>query len=66
MRIGRNSRFIIVGDPVFQKPQGFERDGAAVVSGVLLGEEKAKVMDLRLKDIVRPGAKGSIRLLIEK
>lgn len=65
MRIGRNSRFIIAGDPVFQKPPGMERDGATVVREVLLGEENAKVVDLGLKDIVRPGAKRGIRLLIE-
>lgn len=65
MRIGRNSRFIIAGDPVFQKTPWMERDGATVVREVLLGEEKAKVIDLGLKDIVRPGAKRGIRLLIE-
>jgi len=65
MRIGRNSRFIIAGDPVFQKPQNIERDGATVIREVLLGEEDAKVVDLGLKDIVRPGAKRGIRLLIE-
>ena len=65
MRIGRNSKFIIAGDPVFQKPHGMERDGATVMREVLLGEEKAKVVDLGLKDIVRPGARRGIRLLIE-
>jgi len=65
MRIGRNSKFIIAGDPVFQKPQGLERDGATVMREVLMGEEKAKVVDLGLKDIVRPGARRGIRLLIE-
>ncbi len=65
MRIGRNSRFIIAGDPVFQKTAWMERDGATVVREVLLGEENAKVIDLGLKDIVRPGAKRGIRLLIE-
>lgn len=65
MRIGRNSRFIIAGDPVFQKNTWGERDGATVVREVLLGEEKAKVVDLGIKDIVRPGAKRGIRLLIE-
>jgi len=65
MRIGRNSKFIIAGDPVFQKPHGVERDGATVMREVLLGEEKAKVVDLGLKDIVRPGARRGIRLLIE-
>ena len=65
MRIGRNSKFVIAGDPVFQKPQGLERDGATVIREVLLGEEDAKVVDLGLKDIVRPGARRGIRLLIE-
>lgn len=65
MRIGRNSKFVIAGDPVFQKPHGLERDGATVMREVLLGEEKAKVVDLGLKDIVRPGARRGIRLLIE-
>jgi phosphate starvation-inducible PhoH-like protein len=65
MRIGRNSKFIIAGDPVFQKPHGLERDGATVMREVLLGEEHAKVVDLGLKDIVRPGARRGIRLLIE-
>ncbi len=65
MRIGRNSRFIVAGDPVFQKSLGVERDGATVVREVLLGEESAKVVDLGLKDIIRPGAKRGIRLLIE-
>ncbi|ABM80980.1 PhoH family protein [Hyperthermus butylicus] len=65
MRIGRNSKFIIAGDPVFQKPHGVERDGATVMREVLLGEENAKVVDLGLKDIVRPGARRGIRLLIE-
>ena len=65
MRIGRNSKFIIAGDPVFQKPHGMERDGATVIREVLLGEENAKVVDLGLKDIVRPGARRGIRLLIE-
>ncbi|HIP85967.1 MAG TPA: PhoH family protein [Pyrodictium sp.] len=65
MRIGRNSKFIVAGDPVFQKPINVERDGATVLRELLLGEEDAKVVDLGLKDIVRPGARRGIRLLIE-
>jgi len=65
MRIGRNSKFVIAGDPVFQKPHNVERDGATVMREVLIGEENAKVIDLGLKDIVRPGARRGIRLLIE-
>jgi len=65
MRIGRNSKFIVAGDPVFQKPINVERDTATVLRELLLGEEDAKVVDLGLKDIVRPGARRGIRLLIE-
>lgn len=64
MRIGRNSRFIIAGDPVFQKPL-HGSDGASLLREILLGEETAKVIDLGLKDIVRPGARRGIRLLLE-
>ncbi len=65
MRIGRDSKFVVAGDPVFQKPYGVERDGATVLRELLIGEEDAKVVDLGLKDIVRPGARRGIRLLIE-
>ncbi|ABN70459.1 PhoH family protein [Staphylothermus marinus F1] len=64
MRIGRNSRFIIAGDPVFQKHLS-QSDGASMLREILLGEETAKVIDLGLKDIVRPGARRGIRLLLE-
>ncbi|MEM2578765.1 MAG: PhoH family protein [Desulfurococcaceae archaeon] len=64
MRIGGNSKFIVAGDPVFQKPQAV-KDGASVVREVLLGEERARVIDLGLKDIVRPGARRGIKLLLE-
>ncbi|OYT40202.1 MAG: phosphate starvation-inducible protein PhoH [Desulfurococcales archaeon ex4484_58] len=64
MRIGNNSRFIVAGDPVFQRPYG-QRDSASMLREILLGEETAKVIDLGLKDIVRPGARRGIRLLLE-
>lgn len=64
MRLGRNSRLIIAGDPVFQRTVG-KRDSASLLREVLLGEEDAKVIDLGLKDIVRPGAKRGIKLLLE-
>lgn len=63
MRIGRNSRLIVAGDPVFQGPGA--GDATLLVRDVLLGEEKAAVVDLGLKDIVRPGARRGIRLLLE-
>ncbi len=64
IRIGNNSRFIVAGDPVFQRTVG-TRDSASLLREILLGEESAKVIDLGLKDIVRPGAKRGIRLLLE-
>ncbi|RLF17448.1 MAG: PhoH family protein [Thermoprotei archaeon] len=65
MRIGHNSKFIIAGDPVFQKDVALEHDGATLLREALLHEAKAKVVDLGLKDVVRPGALRGIRLLLE-
>lgn len=65
MRIGNKSKLIIAGDPIFQKDPLVEGDGATLIREVLLGEEKAKVIDLGIKDIVRPGARKGIKLLIE-
>ncbi|MCX8165449.1 MAG: PhoH family protein [Acidilobaceae archaeon] len=63
-RMGRNSRLIIAGDPVFQRPaEG--RDGATLAREILLGEETAVVVDLGLKDMVRPGAQRGAKLLLE-
>lgn len=64
IRIGNNSRFIVAGDPVFQRISG-TCDSASLLREILLGEETAKVVDLGLKDIVRPGAKRGIKLLLE-
>jgi phosphate starvation-inducible protein PhoH len=65
MRIGRNSRLIIAGDPVLQRPLGVEKDGATLLREVLLNEEDAVVVDLGLKDIVRPGAKRGVKVSFE-
>jgi len=65
IRLGRGSRLIVAGDPIFQKPVGAERDGATLLREALLGEEKAEVVDLGVKDIVRPGARRGIRLALE-
>jgi len=62
MRIGSNSKFVIAGDPVLQ---GDEKSGISILRDVLLGETRAVVVDLGIKDIIRPGAKIGIRLLIE-
>ncbi|ADY02070.1 PhoH family protein [Vulcanisaeta moutnovskia 768-28] len=65
MRIGRNSRLIIAGDPVLQRPLGVDKDGATLLREVLLNEENAVVIDLGLKDIVRPGAKRGVKVSFE-
>jgi Phosphate starvation-inducible protein PhoH, predicted ATPase len=65
MRIGRNSRLIIAGDPVLQRPLSVEKDGATLLREVLLNEEDAVVVDLGLKDIVRPGAKRGVKVSFE-
>ncbi|MGC8982261.1 MAG: PhoH family protein [Desulfurococcaceae archaeon] len=63
-RLGKNSRLIIAGDPVFQRSIG-SRDAASMLRELLMGEEKARIVDLGLKDIVRPGARMGVRLLLE-
>jgi len=65
VRIGRNSRLIVAGDPVFQALKEVAQDPAALIREVLLSEEKSRVVDLGIKDIVREGAKRGIRLLLE-
>ena len=64
MRIGNKSKLIIAGDPIFQRG-AIGGDGATLIREVLLGEEETKVIDLGIKDIVRPGAKKGIKLFIE-
>ena len=64
-RLGTGSRLIVAGDPVFQKTAETGRDGASLAREILLNEESAEVVDLGLKDIVRPGAKRGIQLLLE-
>ena len=65
MRVGQSTKFVVAGDPVFQKDPRVEKDGATLMREILLGEPKARVIDLGLKDIVRPGAKRGIRMLLE-
>lgn len=64
-RMGRNSRLIIAGDPIFQRTAEPGRDGATLAREILLGEETAIVVDLGIKDIVRPGARRGVKLLLE-
>jgi len=65
VRVGRNSRLIVAADPVFQSLKSGGNDPSAVLRDILVGEEKAYVVDLGVKDIVREGAKRGLRLLME-
>jgi len=65
MRMGEKSKLIVAGDPIFQGDPRIEVNSATLLREVLLGEEDAAVIDLGLKDIVRPGAKRGIKLALE-
>ncbi len=65
VRVGKNSRLIVAGDPVFQALRNVGSDPAALIREVLLSEEKSRVVDLGIKDIVREGAKRGLRFLLE-
>ncbi|OYT62886.1 MAG: phosphate starvation-inducible protein PhoH [Thermofilum sp. ex4484_15] len=64
MRMGRGSKLIIAGDPIFQSLEVSGRDPASVIREVLLGEERALVVDLGIADVVRPGARRGIKLAL--
>ncbi len=64
MRLGSNSRLIIAGDPIFQKT-GIEKDSATILREILLGEEDARVVDLGVKDVIRPGARRGLKFVFE-
>ena len=65
IRMGREARLIVAGDPILQKDVPFENDGATVLRESLRGEERAEIVELGLKDVIRPGALRGIRLLLE-
>ncbi|RLE59947.1 MAG: PhoH family protein [Thermoprotei archaeon] len=65
MRVGYNSKLIIAGDPIFQSVSNQEVNVGSLIREILLGEDKTVVVDLGLKDIVRPGAKRGLRLALE-
>lgn len=65
IRTGNNSKLVIAGDSVLQRPMNLERDGATLMREVLLNERKAAVVDLGIKDIVRPGARRGLKLVLE-
>lgn len=63
LRIGNDSKLVIAGDPVFQA--GSPSNSAAIAREVLMGQEKAFVVDFGVQDIVRPGAKRAFKLALE-
>jgi len=65
VRVGRNSKLIVAADPIFQALRGVTQDPTSVLREILLGESRAVVVDLGVKDIVREGAKMGLRLLME-
>jgi len=63
LRIGKNCKLLLAGDSVFQALQENQfYDPSTIIREILLNEENAKVIDLGIKDIVRPGAKKGIKL----
>ncbi len=65
IRIGSNSKLVIAGDPVLQVLAGNENNTAIIARELLLGEEKALVIDMGVEDIVRPGSKRGFKLALE-
>lgn len=63
-RLGMGSKLVIIGDPVFQQSSS-ERNPIVETRSLLLRERDASVVDLGLKDIVRPGARKALKLLLE-
>ncbi len=63
IRLGKDSKLVIAGDPLLQVAGGV--NGAVLARELLLGEERAIVIDLGYKDIVRPGAKRGFKLALE-
>lgn len=63
MRVGEESKLVIAGDPIFQAFGG--ENSAALARELIIGEDKAIVVDFGVKDIVRPGAKKGFRLALE-
>jgi len=63
-RLGMGSKLVIIGDPIFQSTST-DRNPIIEIRSLLLREQDAAVVDLGLKDIVRPGAKKALKLLLE-
>ncbi len=63
-RVGLNSRMIIAADPVFQYLETRQHHLQSLRE-LMLEEEDVRVIDLGLTDIVRPGARKAVKLLLE-
>jgi len=65
IRVGRNSKLVVAGDPVLQALEGKTRNTAAIARELLLGEERSLVINMGVNDIVRPGSKRGFKLALE-
>jgi len=65
IRVGSNSKLVMAGDPVLQVLAGNQTNTAVIARELLLGEEKALVVDMGVEDIVRPGSKRGFKLALE-
>jgi len=65
IRVGRNSKLVVAGDPVLQALEGKPRNTAAIARELLLGEERSLVINMGINDIVRPGSKRGFKLALE-
>ncbi|MCE4624443.1 MAG: PhoH family protein [Desulfurococcales archaeon] len=64
-RLGIKSKLVVAGDPVFQHLYPDASNTAVLAWEILRNEENAEVVDLGIKDVIRPGAKRGLRLLLE-
>jgi phosphate starvation-inducible protein PhoH len=65
LRVGRNSKLVVAGDPVMQALTLGSNNSAAIIRSLLLGEERSLVIDMGVEDIVRPGSKRAFKLALE-
>mgnify|MGYP000163473017 CR=1 FL=1 len=65
IRVGRNSKLVVAGDPILQALEGRPRNTATIARELLLGEERSLTIDMRINDIVRPGSKRGFKLALE-
>lgn len=65
IRMGKNSKLVIAGDPILQMSPDGEKNTAAIARELLLGEEKTIIVDMGINDLVRPGSKRGFKLALE-